>query len=118
MIRRHSTGTDSHPMSLVEAQAVVRRGIAKQRALRKKPPRNIKPASYLGPPRRVRITKQVAYEKDELQWMPAKLYQFETARPLTTAEQKQFETNFRKRSPGKLLRLPDITNKMGQLSFD
>lgn len=104
-------------MTLALAQATVRRGIAQQRARLKKPKRKMKPATYLGPPRRVR-TKQVAYEKDELQWIPAKLYQFETARPLTTAEQKQFETNFRKRSPGKLLRLPDITKKMGQLSFD
>jgi hypothetical protein len=104
-------------MTLAQAQAVVRRGIAKQRARLKKPKRQMKPATYLGPPRRVRTTKQVAYEKDELQWVPAKLYQFETARPLTAAEQQQFETNFRKRSPGKLLRLPDITKKMGQLSF-
>ena len=119
-MRRHSTGTPSVPLTELELKTLARKVDARERALSKRKPRNLlKRYADLGLPARVTKTtsKKVSYETDSLQWIPASLYRFPTARPLTTQEQEQFERNFRKGSPMKPYQLPDIRDKMGRMNF-
>lgn len=119
-MRRHSTGTPSVPLTPLQLKSLARRAEARERAMAKKQPRKtFKRYADLGLPIRVpkSKTKQTFYESDKSQWIPATLYRFPTARPLTTQEQEQFERNFRQRSPMKPYQLPDITKMMGRLNF-
>lgn len=125
MIRRRSTGTSSVPLTVPELRALGRQGEAKRTVQSKKRKghygvRKMYPPTKLGMPARVPkpSVKKVSYESDTEQWIPATLYKFPTARPLTTQEQLQFERNFQRLSPMKAYRLPDITKQMGRLNFD
>lgn len=113
-------------MTKAELESVERQMKAEKAVRRKKKAgvygrkKKMHPPTGLGPPARVphKSVKQVFLESDKETWIPASLYKFEPASPLTAAEERQFLENFRKRTPGKLIRLPDITRKMGQLKFD
>lgn len=125
MFRRHSTGTPSDPMTKAQLETFERQLKAKQIVKKKKQAgiygrkKKLAKATNLGPPVRVarKPSKRVSYESDKDMWTPASLYKFEPARPLSATEQWQFEVNFRRLSPGKTVRLPDITKKMGEMNF-